>query len=912
MGTLNIIHLSDLHIDAESFSETDAMTDALCKKLSEFLEQRRIDYFDLLIISGDLVNRGSSSYGLVSKVLDKIRFTAGIEPNRIFFVPGNHDVDRNQCNTFVYEKAVEKLIEDPGNFSKLENENPMCEGFVRPFERYSSFAKSFPLLEQDDQAFRLPGFARSKFEIDGLPICLCGLNSALVAGPNDITSVGQPKPNEDLKNRCCGFSYLSEMLSGSKKHLNIVVSHYPLAWIHELERTKVQQLLQQRKAILLTGHIHEHTAEAYGLTDTQLLQLGAGSAYGEKWGGKNHCRILELGAERTDALLHEWIWYGALGWRAFEPLRAQCAGWADCQGMLLRPTGINQEAALQKLFEVGFVDIRKNRTDSERRTHYDRIIDEAEPGSALIVVGRSLIDWASRWRRIQDAINAKGIHVKLGILDENSLPDKTRRADDETNRSWIEQPIPDDWAIDDVTSSMSRLRRITLTGDCNGSLEVYGLPFYVSHSFVAYTNRYDKKRYCAEEAGMALDTKMRPFLEVRSSAYNPDREPQNLYTYAGALEKIYDSMLTPERLLLSANGRKRLEIDTSNRAKIIGAKVEKFGLVDLVIGRDKMDWRLGGIDKILAESPEGGEIFMVGRSLVSLILHKLFEDIIKAIKQKRLQCNLVMADPMRGNLDSIRNDDYAEEDVPQMWSIARSKLELMMSKNSDPKAGYLEIFGIPAYVPVSFASYCIRRQKELIRYCTLEPGLAVTPEHRPFLCFREISQADPTKIGSINPLDYCGEDIYNKLNMIYRGIINDATRARQTKLLFSSKRPYQNIGQPVTGKAADKDYQDNCRGWFIGHFIDSSHGPCSTRDIEIKWGVHKAGEARTDPGVSELATTLTLLISGSFIVRFLGNDTHNSVTLKECGAYVVYPPGVAHTWEALTDCVVLTVRWPSC
>jgi predicted MPP superfamily phosphohydrolase len=513
MGSLHIIHLSDLHIDEVSFSEIMAMTDSLCKKLHEFIEKKGINSFDLLIISGDLVNRGSDSYDFVRKVVDKISLETRIEQNRIFFVPGNHDVDRNKCNTFAYEKAIETLIEDPGNFIRIQNENSIRESFNSPFERYSSFAKSFQLLKEHCHSPQLPGFAQAKVEIDGLTVRLCGLNSALVAGPNDI------KPDEDLKNRCCGFSYLSDMLSGSEKHLNIVVSHYPVAWIHELERTKVQQLLQQKKAIFLSGHIHEHTAETSGLTDTQLLQLGAGSSYGEKWGGKNHCRILELDSERNDVLLHELIWYGAFGWRAFEPLSAQCAGWVDCRHMLLRPSGINHRAASQKLWEVGFVDIRKGRTDGERLSHYDRIIHDAEPSSILIIVGRSLIDWASRWKSIEDAINEKGLHVKLGLIDENSLPDKTRQSEGETNKSWIEQPIPDDWAIDDVIRSMRRFRLITLTGNCTGSLEIYGLPFYVSHSFVAYTNQYDKQRYCAEEAGMALEKEMRPFLEVRSEVY---------------------------------------------------------------------------------------------------------------------------------------------------------------------------------------------------------------------------------------------------------------------------------------------------------------------------------------------------------------------------------------------------------
>jgi hypothetical protein len=42
------------------------------------------------------------------------------------------------------------------------------------------------------------------------------------------------------------------------------------------------------------------------------------------------------------------------------------------------------------------------------------------------------------------------------------------------------------------------------------------------------------------------------------------------------------------------------------------------------------------------------------------------------------------------------------------------------------------------------------------------------------------------------------------------------------------------------GNAAD-DGRDN-RGWILGHFIESSKDVRSTRDVEVKWGIHPAEE----------------------------------------------------------------------
>lgn len=113
----------------------------------------------------------------------------------------------------------------------------------------------------------------------------------------------------------------------------------------------------------------------------------------------------------------------------------------------------------------------------------------------------------------------------------------------------------------------------------------------------------------------------------------------------------------------------------------------------------------------------------------------------------------------------------------------------------------------------------------------------------------------------------------------------------------------------VTGNAGNHGDENDHRGWFIGHFIDPAQGLRYTEGIEVKWGVHSTNEKKPFPDASEEATTLTLLISGAFIVDF--PNVSKSVYLKRPGDYVVFAPEVMHSWKALQDSVVLTVRWPS-
>jgi quercetin dioxygenase-like cupin family protein len=107
------------------------------------------------------------------------------------------------------------------------------------------------------------------------------------------------------------------------------------------------------------------------------------------------------------------------------------------------------------------------------------------------------------------------------------------------------------------------------------------------------------------------------------------------------------------------------------------------------------------------------------------------------------------------------------------------------------------------------------------------------------------------------------------------------------------------------GNAADDGR--NTRGWLLGHFLDSSAGVRSTKDVEIKWGIHPAGEKRPDWTSDDQRTTLVLLVEGNFVV----NLTAGRAGLTRQGDYAVWGPGIDHSWEAKEDSVVITVRWPS-
>ena len=97
------------------------------------------------------------------------------------------------------------------------------------------------------------------------------------------------------------------------------------------------------------------------------------------------------------------------------------------------------------------------------------------------------------------------------------------------------------------------------------------------------------------------------------------------------------------------------------------------------------------------------------------------------------------------------------------------------------------------------------------------------------------------------------------------------------------------------------------RGWLVGHFAGEPGAPTRSEAVEVKWGVHPAGEQRSIAAVNATATTLSLLVRGRFRLRF----PDRVVILEREGDYAVWPPGVAHDWLAEEESIVVTVRWPS-
>ena len=75
--------------------------------------------------------------------------------------------------------------------------------------------------------------------------------------------------------------------------------------------------------------------------------------------------------------------------------------------------------------------------------------------------------------------------------------------------------------------------------------------------------------------------------------------------------------------------------------------------------------------------------------------------------------------------------------------------------------------------------------------------------------------------------------------------------------------------------------------------------------------MHPDGEERRQALASDHATTISVLIRGCLRVSFHVGETPQTVALEKEGDYVIFAPKTVHSWEAIGETIVLSVRFPS-
>lgn len=222
------IHLSDIH-----FGYTNASVDTMRKKLLEKVQE--LEQVDCLFITGDLRYGKNAPNGYPQETLDfllDLRNALKLEPQDIYIVPGNHDLERCSALTSIIEGALKQYSTLDGRLAS--------DTLDYIATRRSAFKKLYSEVCGRNALDWHYCETRADFNI----ICL---NTAILCGTDGED--GNLVVGSELLNR------LSDTVDKSKPA--IVLAHHDFDSFRLEEQQKLEICLKELGAVLyLCGHKH--------------------------------------------------------------------------------------------------------------------------------------------------------------------------------------------------------------------------------------------------------------------------------------------------------------------------------------------------------------------------------------------------------------------------------------------------------------------------------------------------------------------------------------------------------------------------------------------------------------------------------------------------------------------------------
>ena len=289
---LRILHMSDLHervaldwMDDERKAKVHggraSRYRVLETNLIETIEEIRNEHaIDMVCFTGDVADWGlAEEYEQATKRFDSILSAAGVPRDRLFLVPGNHDLNRKLAVPAWRE--LRKLSDRKVDLSKWMAGEQCPYGAksewrdeilkrTGAFWQWVKNGLGRGALSPKNSRHRRLGYcvAVENFGLS-FPLYVIGLDSAWLAGNHDTGELLLTRRQIDLLTR--------DEEGKPLKGLRLALLHHPLEIL--ADRTDSLNLLAATVDLVLHGHQHEEAIEQQMNPDRQLFVFASGSLY---------------------------------------------------------------------------------------------------------------------------------------------------------------------------------------------------------------------------------------------------------------------------------------------------------------------------------------------------------------------------------------------------------------------------------------------------------------------------------------------------------------------------------------------------------------------------------------------------------------------------------------------------------
>jgi hypothetical protein len=263
------LQVSDIHMRQRDAWSQDvvlrAMADSIRNRCTQGLT------LDFILATGDLAYSGKDEeYKLVGDFLDELVSATGVPKERIFCIPGNHDVNRER-QKLCFQGARSALTSPNTVDLVLAPDNDDLATLIQRQEAYRAFQTSYfgpqaRAVTSDNLAFVY------SLTIDDVVIAVVGLNSAWLAEGGLV----------DHGNLLIGERQVINALDAVDKfnpHIIIGMAHHPLHLLREFDRNAVTRRVHDSCDFFHCGHLHQPEAYGAGFDASACLTVAAGASF---------------------------------------------------------------------------------------------------------------------------------------------------------------------------------------------------------------------------------------------------------------------------------------------------------------------------------------------------------------------------------------------------------------------------------------------------------------------------------------------------------------------------------------------------------------------------------------------------------------------------------------------------------
>ena len=289
MSTISWIHISDLHFRPTNHWEANIVLRPLIKDVKDQIEQQKLD-LNFAVVTGDIAFQADEKeYALAQEFFDEFLNAAELSKDRLFMVPGNHDISRDMITTG--NRIIARSLDNRKSLYEVLSNNNDRRLILLKFLRYSKFINTFfkRIFSFNDENF----YFTHCFKADGIKIAILGLNSALLS--MDDSDRGRLVLSE--------YQTRNALKATKKADISIAIMHHPFSWFNDFDASDCEHLLMNACDFILHGHLHKAGILNIATPDAQAMIIAAGACY-ETRQSLNSYNIVTLDPNTGEGNIH--------------------------------------------------------------------------------------------------------------------------------------------------------------------------------------------------------------------------------------------------------------------------------------------------------------------------------------------------------------------------------------------------------------------------------------------------------------------------------------------------------------------------------------------------------------------------------------------------------------------------------